>query len=291
MWKPKDAVRHRSMMITMLASATMLAIAPTRLSAQCSDAGVCSVGSPHGAAGHAIGVSYSFGTSGKADDLTFHALELEGDLRIFDDARLSVRLPWSRISGPLGSASGVGDLTLLWDQSLWNENNDRVAVQVGGKFATGNANAAALPQAYQPGLGTNDLLSGVSYESEPWLFAIGYQLSRGRSNNAVTRLKRGDDLLLRIGYEFQFDDLLLRGEFLSIKRLHNSSVLSAAGNAFGDVPRSDQFQINAVATLRIPLSDLLTLHNLVAVPLLDREINVDGLTRSFSLSAALQASL
>jgi len=207
---------------------------------------------------------------------------------------MTVRFPWSRISGPLGYASGIGDLTLLWSQTVWKVNADQVSVQIGGKFATGNANSANLPQAYQPGLGTNDFLFGVSYGTEPWLFAVGYQLSRGRSNNSITRLQRGDDLLARIGFTTHIDDLIVGLELLTIKRLQESSVLNpvnAAGGSFIAVSGSDQFQANFLARVSLPLSEPYSLAGLAAVPLRSRSVNVDGLTRSITLSVGIQYAL
>ncbi|MEK9138787.1 MAG: hypothetical protein AAB393_16820, partial [Bacteroidota bacterium] len=187
--------------------------------AQCSDAGDCTIGAKHQTLTHSIGVSYVFGKSSKTDDLTIHTMNLEGGFRLFEGSRLSVDLPWSRVSGPLGSTNGLGDVTVLWDQIIWNDLESRLSAQVGGKLATGNADAGNLPQAYQTGLGTNDFLLGMTYDFKPWTAAIGYQLSRGRSNNTISRLKRGDDLLLRLGYGTSFNSVSASAELLAIKRL------------------------------------------------------------------------
>jgi len=271
-----------------------LTLCPSVFYGQCSDAGVCVVGSRHALAGHRLSAGYAIGKSGKSDDLTIHSVQVEGDLQLFRDSRLTIRLPWSRTSGPLGSTSGVGDLTVVLNQTVWEVDGDQINVQIGGKFATGNANSSNLPQAYQPGLGTNDLLLGISYETEPWLFALGYQLSRGRSDNSITRLKRGDDMLARIGYKTHVDVLLVGLEVLAIKRLQESSVLDpaiAGGSSFIEVSGSDQFQANMMATVSLPISERYGLRGLAAVPLRSRSVNVDGLTRSISLSIGIQYSL
>lgn len=276
------------------AIAAVLTLCPNVLYAQCSDAGVCVVGSRHALIGHRVSAGYVFGKSGKTDDLTIHSFQVEGDIQLFHDSRLTVRLPWSRTSGPLGNTSGIGDATLLWNQTVWEMDANQVNVQIGGKFATGNVNSANLPQAYQPGLGTNDFLIGASYATESWLFALGYQLSRGRSSNSVTRLKRGDDLLARIGYDLHVDDLILGLEILAIKRLQESSVLNPAivgGSSFIAVSGSDQFQANLLAKVSMPCSESFSLRSLAAVPLLSRSVNVDGLTRSITLSVSIQYSL
>ncbi len=117
-----------------------------------------------------------------------------------------------------------------------------------------------------------------------------YQLSRGRSDNNLTRLKRGDDILVRMGYRFDLQQAKVVGEVLAIKRLEKSSVRNLASTRpddFVDVPASDQFQINLQGRLSYPLSERYNLQILAAVPLLKRDVNVDGLKRSFSLSLGL----
>jgi len=243
--------------------------------------------------GYQVGAHYVFGASGQPDDLTIHSIEIEGSIQVFSDSRVTIRLPWSGTSGPLGNASGIGDLVVILDQEVGAMSGGRLDVQIGGKFATGEVNSGNLPQAYQPGLGTNDLLVGVSYETTPWLFALGYQLSQGRSDNAVTRLKRGDDLLGRIGYMTTFDKLSVGLEALAIKRLQESSVLDttiAGVESFADVPDSDQLQVNLVGRVSLPLSETFGLQGLVALPLLSRDVNVDGLKRSITISAGVEYS-
>jgi hypothetical protein len=261
--------------------------------AQCSDAGVCSIGSRHALLRHQVSARYVFGSSGKTDDLTIHTIQVEGTIQFLRDSRLSILLPWSRTNGPLGYASGIGDLAILWNQTVWGEAGNQLGVQIGGKFATGTTNAGNLPQAYQPGLGTNDLLLGITYETDPWLFALAYQLSRGRSDNAVTRLNRGDDVLARIGYTTHIEDLIVGLEVLAIKRLQESSVLDPAvpgGNSFIAVSGSDQFQVNLLSTASLPLSDTFSLQGRAAVPLRSRSVNVDGLKRSLTLAIGVQYS-
>lgn len=259
--------------------------------AQCSDAGVCAVGKHTSSAQHYIGqvgVSYVFGRSKKADDITYHAVYLDANLQIFANSRLTASIPWAQQSGPLGSVSGIGDLTLLWNQTVLSVPNGSLSVQLGGKFATADVNRENLPQQYQSGLGTNDLIIGASYETEPWNAAIGYQISRGRSKNTINKLKRGDDFLLRLGYAANVVGIKTGAEVLAIKRLQQSSVLSSpSGTAFVDLPDSDQFQINLLGKASIPVHDTYTVQTLVALPILQRKVTVDGLTRSITLSIGL----
>ena len=261
---------------------------------QCSDAGVCSIGSHQPAAHHQVGIGYTYGKSSAVDDLTFHAVALEGNFHLQQDTRLAVTLPWSRQSGPLGSASGLGDLILVLDHVILRSMPGQLNVQLGGKFATGAVNGGNLPQSYQSGLGTNDLLLGLSGSYDSWNAALGYQYSRGRSGNQQSRLKRGDDLLVRLGYNTSLTPVDAGFEILAVKRLEESSVAgftTQSGDAFISIPKSDQFQINLLGRFSFPLEEGVSLRSLIAFPILKRDINVDGLTRALTLSIGLQTTL
>ena len=267
---------------------------PQILSAQCSDAGVCSVGHRSPERQGAFSVEYLFGRTSKADDITIHTLRLNALLPLFSQSTLMMSIPYSGQSGPLGSVSGIGDLTVVWMQELWSADGFRWSANLGGKIALADVNAGHLPQAYQSGLGTNDLLAGFACQNEKWNIALGYQLSRGRSANIPTRLRRGDDIFFSLGYSESFGVLRAAGEILAIKRLSNSSVVNMLSASplpsYQDVPNSAQGQINLVARANYPLSQVVAARVAVAVPLLKREVNVDGLTRSLTLTAGLACS-
>lgn len=260
------------------------------VSSQCSDAGVCAIGSKRSALHHEIGIGYTYGKSKADDGLSFNTVQLDAMVHVLPDSRISMAVPWTRISGPSGSVSGVGDLSLFLNQTVLSDDVGALSLQMGAKFATGPSNSGNLPQAYQPGLGTNDLILGAAYETDPWLFALGYQYSRGRSNNAVTQLKRGDDLLVRAGYRHEFDEFTASAEVLAINRLDRSSIVVPGSNVFVEVPESDQFQVNILGRVSYPLGDY-SVQSLVAFPILNRKVNLDGLTRSFTFSVGIQREL
>jgi hypothetical protein len=280
-------------MKTVSAIIILVVLTPPLLHAQCSDAGVCSVGKHESTLYHAVGFSYAFGKSGKEDDLKFHTIGFDATIRAFQETRLIVSLAWSSQSGPLGSTSGLGDLSLLVHHMLSRGTSGQWNIQFGGKFATGEVHGADLPQAYQSGLGTNDLLFGLSYAKDKLTAAVGYQLSRGRSENRLTRLKRGDDLMLRAGYEVTASSLRTHLELLAIKRLHKSSVRAftvTPTEQFVEVEGSNQLQVNVVGRAIYPLADQYSLQVLAAIPLLKRDVNLDGLTRAVTVSAGIQFS-
>jgi len=257
---------------------------------QCSDAGVCAIGSMRSALHHEIGVSYIYGKSKSDDGLTFNTVQLGAMVHVLYDSRVSIALPWTKVNGPSGSASGIGDLSIFLNQIVVSDEAGVFSLQIGAKLATGSSNSGNLPQAYQPGLGTNDLILGASYEADPWLFALGYQFSRDRSNNTATQLKRGDDLLLRAGYRHEFEEFTATAEVLAINRLQLSSIVVPGSSVFVEVPGSDQFQVNIMGRISYPLGSY-SVQGLVAFPILNRKVNVDGLTRSFTFSVGIQREL
>ncbi|MEX2115473.1 MAG: hypothetical protein WEB37_01190 [Bacteroidota bacterium] len=262
---------------------------------QCSDAGVCSIGHRSSAdLSNLISISYTFGQSGKPDDLSFHGAEVAADIGITEDSRLSFSLPFNSQSGPLGSTTGIGDLVVLWSQRLLAQSDFFLNLQGGVKFATGSVTAGGLPQAYQSGLGTTDLIFGIHGRMDGWGFALAYQLAGGRSENPVTRLQRGDDLLLRAAYTTNFKQLSLTLETLVIKSLQESSVrtsLPGQPEVYGNIPNSNQTQINLVVRGSHPITGTLHLNAFAAIPTLKRDVNVDGLKRSIAISAGFSVSL
>ncbi|GJQ19934.1 MAG: hypothetical protein HBSIN02_02890 [Bacteroidia bacterium] len=264
------------------------------LHAQCSDAGVCSIGGSHEPEGmFALSADYSFGTSGSPDNLRFHSVQVSARLAFPTIGRLSVTLPFNSQSGPLGSVSGIGDLTIVFSKPLLALGPGDLDLQIGGKIALADVNAGGLPQAYQSGLGSNDLLAGLHVRLSGFNAAVAWQAPFGRSKNALTRLKRGDDLLLRAGYSYAAGPWTAGAEFLVLKRLQESSVLdtTAPPETFRLVPGSDQTQVNVVGRGSWTISANVELTAMIAVPLLKRDINVDGLTRSLALSTGISLSL
>jgi hypothetical protein len=249
-----------------------------QLSAQCSDAGACVIGgAPMDAQHHSVTVNYVFGSSGGDEALTFHGIQIDGVVGLYEDAALIIRLPYTSIDGPLGSS----------------DHGSRLSLQVGGKLATGPVNEGGLPQAYQPGLGTNDVIAGLSYETAQWMFAAGYQLSTGRSENAVNRLERGDDLFARAGYSYaDVEDLTLGLEVIAIKRLGEDNIRYMIGelDSFVDVADSDQMQVNVLGKAAYSLAANISVVGQVAVPLMQRDVNIDGLKRALSIAAGAQFS-
>lgn len=267
------------------------------LIAQCSDAGVCSVG-------HImddnkdnilnINLGYKFGSSGKEDDVKYHSFLLGAAYNILEKTSVQMSIPYNIQSGPLGDVNGIGDLLVSVTQNLISHNNSSLDASIGAKFATGEDNADNLPMAYQSSLGSNDILFTINYNYKNIGFGVGYQLAGGRNNNVI-KLERGDDLLLRASYNFLLDRLNITPQILFIKRLSESNIVNSASMApmetYIDVENSDQAQLNLLTVIQYQIDNNYSLFADFAIPFIKREVNVDGLTRSFSASIGVQLNI
>lgn len=264
--------------------------------AQCSDAGICQLG------GHSmeeddevllsVSAFYKYGYSGKEDDVQFNSLQLNVNYNLFSNNSIQLLVPYNFQSGPAGSVNGIGDLILSLNQNLLSDGNSSLNGSIGIKIATGDDNKDNLPQVYQSGLGTNDVLFALNYTFDKLSLGAGYQLSGGRNNN-ITRLEKGDDLLLRVSYDLSFEQFSITPQFLYIKPLAKSSILDTTSveESFVEVAKSDQPQLNFLVVLRYKIDDYFTLVGDFAIPFLSQETNVDGLKRVFSASVGVSFSI
>jgi hypothetical protein len=140
-----------------------------------------------------------------------------------------------------------------------------------------------------PGLGTNDLLLGAAYTYSNYYFGIGYQKPFGRSGNFVTRLKRGDDVLVRAGFFEQFKKLGVKAEILTIIKIQPNSVIDPVGTGenFVEIDGSNEPQVNLLATVTYRASKEIGLTGQAAIPFLKRDYNLDGLKRAFSIAGSV----
>jgi predicted porin len=269
------------------------------LNAQCSDAGICQLGlhfdEPDSKKLN-LGVSYNFGYSGKEDDIQYHTVQLDASYQFHERTSVAILLPYNAQSGSLGNVSGIGDLIIGASHELQFDQESGIALSLGARLATGDENKdPELPQKYQSSLGSNDILLGLQYYMNSLYLSAGYQIAGERNNNEITRLKRGDDLLIRGGYQIAVNDFTFDPQLLIIKRLSESSVLDPSSSSledeFMDVEDSDQLQINFLLNTQYALSDQSALFFEFAFPFLKREVNVDGLTRALTVALGVNLRL
>lgn len=266
---------------------------------QCSDAGVCTISHKQndslGVNLSSISLGFGYGTSGTgsdinnaSNDLIFSSVKAEADIYLNKQSRLTFGIPFIIIDGPLGNNKGMGDLTVLYNHKFTIKKKHGLTISIGGKISVADVNTTdSLPQRYMPGLGTNDLIAGVTYSFGYYSISLGYQKPFGRSGNFITRLKRGDDVFFRAGYSQKFSRLVVKSEILTIIRVQKSSVLvSGTTDTFADIQGSNEPQVNLYASAGYMVSKNMLLTVEAAFPFLKRNYNYDGLKRSFSAGAA-----
>lgn len=265
---------------------------------QCSDAGVCSIGHLADDTNNkliSITAAYKFGSSGKEDDVKYHSFQLGAVYNVLEKTSLQFSIPYNLQTGSLGDVNGIGDLSVGVTQNLFSNENSMLDASIGAKFATGDDNKDNLPMAYQSGLGSNDFIFALNYSYNQIGFGVGYQLAGGRNENTLTKLKRGDDLLLRASYNFLIDQFTIKPQILFIKRFSESSIVNSASmtpmETYIDVEKSDQTQVNLLTEVHYEINKNYSLFVDVAVPFIRREVNVDGLTRSFSAALGVIFSI
>ena len=259
---------------------------------QCSDAGVCSIGDHISAAAkNEIFFSLGYGYSGKDDDVTYKSVNAEGKIFVDNNSFFVAKIPFGFQSGPRGSESGMGDLTVLFNYGIWEETNFSIMLSAGLKLATSRINGKNyLPQTYQSGLGTNDFLFGATATFDQFSFALGYQLAGKEIPESINKLERGDDILLKGGYNFDVDGTNISSELFYIKRLTKSAILLSGetGSPYKyEVPKSDQSQLNLLINVNRDLGNDFSFAGTFALPFLKRDVNVDGLTRKFTLNVGI----
>ena len=122
------------------------------------------------------------------------------------------------------------------------------------------------------------------------LFAsAGYAFAGGANDLEGTQLERGDDALLRLGYGGSVsDNWSLSGQAVGLYRLDESTVDDGSGRVA--VANSDGLQINLRGDVAYAIAGSFDIIANAAIPLIERDSNVDGLTRSFSAAVGVYAS-
>ena len=265
--------------------------------AQCSDAGVCSLGgnaTEEGlTAAFVLSLGYSYGYSGKEDDISYSSIKVGGSYHFLDEASFNFSIPFNIQSGPWFNYNvhGIGDLLFNLRYSF-KFDKSRLSLSAGMRLSTAYQNKNYVFQPYSSGLGTNDILFGADYLFSNFLIGAGYQIAgkRGEDIENLFVVERGDDLLLRAGWFYDIDRFSINPQLLFIKRLGKSSILIPVGpdaigfRAYVDAPGSDQSQLNLLVNATYNVNENYSHFIEVAVPFLERDNNVDGLKRTFTIS-------
>ena len=277
-------------------AAMCLAGAPSVRAQGCSDAGICTMGSMRtGATTTAqqrtiyTSLSSSIGI-GEQGVTILHAVP-EVTLPLFDNGILRASIPLVRASGSLGTNEGIGDASINYTHSLYRDDDMEMGLTAGMRVATGTTNAErstgkALPMPYQTGLGTTDLVVGLSAIIDQWTLAAGYQrVVVDRNSNTYHdeglgyftshQLRRGDDAMLRVSRRFEVGGVDLAPSVLAIYRVQGDRVMNV------NVEGSSGLTLNVAFAAMTSISERFNLRLDLASPIVVRKVRADGLTRAF----------
>lgn len=271
----------------------------------CADAGFCSVGAmQHGkqkedTMHNSVGFSAAVASGEKLSWVISPQLEIKS----FLDKRsyLEVKLPLQIVTGNLGSNYGIGDLLSTYTHRIKTRKADRqlyytIGMRIGLNNADDQINGTPLPMAYQVGLGTTDIILGLSTNigkyitlaagvQQPFLQynRNGYHTTENRDSVETVyfssrNLQRAGDALLRIEAKKDWKRTGIHGGPLVLYHLANDKSTLANGNVI-------LLQNSAGFTVNINLGFYYRADNWVfdftiAGPVYARENRPDGLTRN-----------
>lgn len=201
------------------------------------------------------------------------------------------------------STFGLGDVFLSGNYKL----NDKIHFTFGTKIPLSNAskskNGIPLPMDYQSSLGTFDLFASVGYKIENFLFNAGVQIPLTQNKNGfysenifpdfqpTLHFKRSADVLLRISYPFEISEKFrLTPSVLPIYHLADDKavsekIINVVSGEFTNVSLpikgSKGLTLNANLYADYQFDRHNSLQFNVGLPLVNRKVRPDGLTRSF----------
>jgi len=222
---------------------------------------------------------------------------------INEKTTVQIKAPFALTRGFLDNTEGFGDISLGLARNLVANDNYQFNLTLGGKIPTGNSNlktseGRTLAMYYQPGLGTWDVVAGLSLITRKWLFAVGYQQSLNSTSNKflwsdwegtkfeddVTlytqslQLDRGVDAMFRIERNFRLSNFNVNLGLLHIYRFGND-VIVLPGNETKEIIGSDGLAWTALIGFGYQFSVKSGIKIMNGLRLKRRPKNPDGLSR------------
>jgi hypothetical protein len=259
----------------------------------CSDAGVCSIDG-HLNSDKSLRLSTNLSQSIELGEQNVVYLHTTADLSYKLSAGISTSLvlPFRTIIYKKHWYKYVGDITWAVNGKLSSKWNLSGAVKIPLSNADASDNAEnPLPMALQSGLGTYDVLLSTQYKMNNWEVTAGYQLPLGTNKNTFVSnnmypgfgtsyvLNRGDDALLRLRRKIAQKNGDWELAVLALYRIGGDKILNGQ-----KVDGSEGLSINTNMSKTFFISNQ-EVQLGAAVPLFVRESRVDGLTRTFIISA------
>lgn len=259
---------------------------------QCSDAGICIIGSEHNKSGSqksSINFEYSYGQSGNETydeyEYTVHEFKFGGNFVFSKTFSLTAVLPFMSVvynSSHLLSRNGIADATVLANYHIPAGKLKNFTLMGGLKLATSGLEHDKF--GYFNAQGSNDIILGADFNYSFLNLSAGFQIPFSNFEDDGVKFKRGPDFMFRAGYLRKADDLLIKFEVLGIKRLVESEY-SSSNLTSSKIKDSDFFQLNILGGLMYNFSKDLSGGINLFLPMLKREDNSDGTKRSFTVAA------
>lgn len=238
--------------------------------------------------------------------------QLEGNFRLIKSKLFGqIKVPYTFVSGKLGSTQGLSDVTLSLSLITLNHGSHNITLTGGIKLPTNKAdlsnNDIPLPMVYQTSLGSTDALFGLRYLYKKWDFTVGYQHSFNANENRYlhtntlshvnfynsyfesNQMKRAADLVFRVVRNFTAKKINFNPGVLLIYHLDNDIITNGIGERV-EVAGSKGPTINLNLAGIIPVTERFDFTFTLAKPVVVREHPTDGLQRVFVMNAGIRFS-
>ena len=288
----------------------------------CSDAGFCTMGAmrPDQAYSKRVDVklrsleaNFYRGTSLLSPKI--YVATIDATIGLNDRNYVQVKLPYQYAEGNLGSASGMGDISLSYTHVIIITNKYALSGTLGGKLPMGDANEtvnneftggknSSLHTYYQPSLGSYDLVGGLSWINDKWMLATGIQIPLTRNNNQFLwsgfpgypkpdkpdstyvrkynvgrELMRGTDVMLRIERNWRFTNYNFSLGLLPIYRITKDNSLVGDTDVREDRDGTTGLALSILGSFGYQFDVNSSVKLIYGHKLTDRDFNPDGLTR------------
>jgi hypothetical protein len=279
----------------------------------CSDAGFCTMGAmrpnQHYSKTienkpHALDISQYLGITRFGDVILVYTADVNFTIKTKN--QFQIKLPFQMVRGSLANTNGTSDLSLSYTRNIITSNNFQLNASIGTKIPTMEPNLKSsdgrpLPMYYQTSLGTYDLIAGISIITKKWLFATGYQQALNDVNNEfiwgawktsdkfdkassypVSKdLYRGSDIMARVERNFRSSKFNAYIGLLGIYRITKDKVYSVADKAVLPKDGTTGLALTALSGVGYRITTKFAIKTMIGVQLMQRDLNVDGLSRDF----------
>ncbi len=264
----------------------------------CSDAGFCSLVNtiPFSEVSSEKVQSLRLSQSiGRADyTIMAYNTALEYSRKVSDMISLNARINFLAHAGNSVQTGEIGDVYFTGDFKIAPKLNSTIGFKIPLRNGDKIKNGTKLPLDYQPSLGTLDFLFALQTKQGNWGFGIGFQQPLTQNNNqfftndfvavddfpTTNGFYRNSDAWLRISYFIEAGNFTFIPNLLPIYHLNNDNYIEGGERKF--IYGSRGLTLNGDIQIDYKLNTDNTLGFNFAMPLINRDVRPDGLTRKFN---------